>query len=118
VRVRQRADLAIKGADVVVDAVGAGQAHDRLNDRNDIARAMVDFFGQQDLTLFSAFSFGDIGGDTASPYETATFIKVRRCRAGAPTHFAIRPQNAGVRRARFAGCSACGVRNSLSRGQM
>src|SRR5215813_10052662 len=58
---------------------------------------MVDFLGEQNLSLFGAVSFGDVGGDAAQPDEAAFFIKVRRCRAGAPTHFAIRPQNAKLR---------------------
>ena len=88
----------IEGADVIVDAIGAGQAHDRLDDRHNIARAMVDLFGQQDLTLFGAFSLGDIGSDAAEPDRgDRVSSKLAAAVPSTPTHFAIRPQNAEFR---------------------
>jgi hypothetical protein len=93
VRSGERADAAIEGGNIVIDAIGAGQAHDRLDNCYDIARSMIDFFGQQDLALFGPLSLGDVGRNTAEPDQATAFVKARRCRPGTPTYLAIWPHD-------------------------
>ncbi len=62
VRARQRADPPIDRGDVGLDGVGAGQAHDRLHERQGVARAVVDLARQQHLALFGFLAVGDVDG--------------------------------------------------------
>ncbi len=93
-RIGKSADAAIERADVLIDVVSASEAHDRLHDCHHIARAVIDFFSQQDLPFFGPLAIRDVGGNAAEPDQPASLVEARRCRARAPAYFAVRPPHA------------------------
>src|SRR5262249_40758844 len=94
VRIGKGADAAIERADIVIHIVGAGETHDRLDDGNNVARAVIDFLGQQDLTFLGTFAFSDIGSDAAEPDEASFLVEARYRRARAPANFTVRSPDA------------------------
>src|SRR4029079_19573356 len=88
VGIGQRADAAIESADIVVNGLRAGQPHNRLHDGDDVARAVIDFLGKQNLPFFGPLALGDIDDDPAKPYQASLFVEVRNSRSGAPADIA------------------------------
>ena len=89
VRQRQSLDAALHRSDIVVDALGARQSNDRLDDGERIAGAMIDLSRQQHLPFFGLLALGNVDGDAADPHHVAGCVDTRRGRAGAPAQLAI-----------------------------
>src|SRR6185437_3747335 len=89
VSIRQRADAAIQRPDIVIDGVCSREPHDRLDNCDDVTRAMIDFLGEQYLTFFGALALGDIGGYATQPDQASLLVEIRDCRASAPPHIAV-----------------------------
>ncbi len=90
---RQRIDASFDGVHIGLDLVGAGEAHDRLRQRQRILGAMIDFPCQQVLPFLGALAFGDVHGDAADAHDAAAVVHRRRRRADAPADLSIGPDN-------------------------
>src|SRR6202040_403629 len=80
---------ALHRSDILVDALGARQSNDRLDDSERIAGAVIDLARQQHLPLFGLLALGDVDGHAADPRHVAGRIDTRRRRACAPAQLAI-----------------------------
>ncbi len=112
VSIRQRADAAIQRPDIVVDGVCPRQPHDRLDDRDDVTRAMIDFLGEQYLAFFGALAVGDVGSYATKPDQASLLVEIRDCRAGAPSNLAVWAKDAEF------GLEGVGVFRKLAEGAL
>src|SRR5262249_36794405 len=83
------------------------QAHDRLYERQGVARAVVDLARQQYLTLFRFLAVGDVDGHPADAHDVVGRVDARHRRSDAPAQlavwtadakFALKARRAGRRR--------------------
>src|SRR5437879_2889938 len=76
--------------DIGLDGVRAGQAHDRLHERQGVARAVVDLARQQRLALFSLLAVGDVDGHAADTHDVVSGVDARHRRSDTPAQLAVR----------------------------
>ena len=94
VRPRQRSDPPIDRGDVGLDGVRAGQAHDRLHQRQCVARPVVDLARQQRLAFLGFLAVGDVDGHAADAHDVVGRVDARDRGSDAPAQLAIRATDA------------------------
>ena len=102
---RECIDPSLDRADVTLDVFAARQTDDGLRQRQCVLGAVVNFAGQQVLTFFGLFAFGNVYGHAADTDDTPFLVDARRRRAGAPAYLAVRPNDSKLR---FVGRDAFG----------
>src|SRR3954454_17001625 len=93
----QGLDAPLDGGDEGLARVRTRQPQDRLHDRQDVPRAVVDLPRQEGLTLLGPLALGDVQGDPAHPDDAAVPVHRRRGPADTPAQLAARTHDPELR---------------------
>ena len=89
----ERANAALDRLGISFHVARLGEPHDRLDDGQRVARAVIDLAGEKRLAVFRFLAVGDVDGDAGDAGNGTVGVEGRGCAADTPALFAVLPLN-------------------------